>query len=471
MKTSSFRSYLFGILSVLCLLHLINGFVLAQTEAMGNKGVYNSSGSVAASADWIDASAFCGSSGCSNSTDFCSVLHQALGQVPPTGAVVDARGLVPLSSPTGTYSCSTTMEPNPFNGISYPSTVLLPAYTIVVTSTWILPNNTKLIGQGPSTDLQAVNGLGGPIIVMGTSCPSSGCTSIGVEHLLLDGSAAGTTFTYGIDNQLGEDGSYVSDVNFYQFSAAGLYVESGATNSGPYENISYGGGSLYKPCVTIATQTLGLKGITCVGSTSMSPGEAGIIIYASNNSVEYAHLESFYDGIEIGNTSASSTVGNVFVSSVTGSNTLMNVVHICYSSHTSCSNTYSAGPVEDVTILQAGLIENQTDTTTILDDVTQTSIQECYNGLVPVTTASYILGEPMGSAGYSRFASNPSYPGGTTCSYYGSGSTIVPTWGFGDTSLPSLPACVTPGALYSNTTGGSMTSVYVCSFSGWKPIA
>jgi len=205
-----------------------------------------------------------------------------------------------------------------------------------------------------------------------------------------------------------------------------------------------------------------------VGYSTTSAGEAGIVISASNNAVEYAHLESFYDGIEVGG-STTTPVRNIFLSSVTGSNGLTNVVHICNSTHTTCT-TYDAAAVEDVTAWEVGLIENQA-AATILDDVTQTSIEDCSTGGVPVTTASYILGEPVGSAGYSRFASNPSYPTTSTCVYYGSSSTAVPTWGIGATSLPSLPACLTPGALYSNTAGGSSSSVYVCTYTGWKPIA
>jgi hypothetical protein len=311
----------------------------------------------------------------------------------------------------------------------------------------------------------------------GSGCPSSGCTSIGVEHLLLDASGAGTSLTSGIDNQAGQDGSYVSDVNFYQFSTTGLLVESGATNSGPYKNLSFSSGGSYGACVQIDTQTLGLQGITCTGITTPTSGEAAIIINASNNSVEYAHIESFWDGVAVG-ALTSGTVRNVVLSSVTGSADLTNVVHICGSATSTNYCSAHGATVEDVTVSQAGLIENfaaagSIAATTIQDDVTGTSIEECASGDVPASTATYILGEQLGTAGnvYSRFASNPSYPTGSSCTgYYGPTSTKVPTWAVGITTLSGLPACLTPGAIYSNSNGGSMTSVYVCSYSGWKPI-
>jgi hypothetical protein len=177
-------------------------------------------------------------------------------------------------------------------------------------------------------------------------------------------------------------------------------------------------------------------------------------------------------------------VRNVVLSSITGSADLTNVVHICGSAtSTNYCNAHGA-TVEDVTVLQAGLIENFAATvgtlsipaTTIQDDVTATSIQVCPSGDVPVSTATYILGEQFGTSSsgniYSRFTTNPSYSTGSSCTdyYYGPTSTIVPTWAVGSTTLSGEPVCKTPGAIYSNIDGGSMTSVYVCSYGGWKAI-
>jgi hypothetical protein len=105
----------------------------AQAQAQGNKTVYNSTSNPAPSQVWIDASAFCGTS-CTGS-DFCQVLNQALQQVPAQGAVVDARGIVPSSG--GSLTCNG----NPWDysniQITRPSTVLLPAATINISSPWV----------------------------------------------------------------------------------------------------------------------------------------------------------------------------------------------------------------------------------------------------------------------------------------------------------------------------------------------
>jgi hypothetical protein len=60
-------------------------------------------------------------------------------------------------------------------------------------------------------------------------------------------------------------------------------------------------------------------------------------VNASNNTIEDVHLETFYDGIQIGNVASPSVVGNVVVSNVdaanNGSGPVQNVVHICGGQH------------------------------------------------------------------------------------------------------------------------------------------
>src|SRR6202030_2492546 len=75
---------------------------------------------------------------------------------------------------------------------------------IIISSLWILPSNTHLIGEGdgipmyssgtlistPGTTIQAASGFSGTMIQFGSSspvCPSSGCSGISVENLTLDG--------------------------------------------------------------------------------------------------------------------------------------------------------------------------------------------------------------------------------------------------------------------------------------------
>jgi hypothetical protein len=174
----------------------------AQT---GQNAVYNVSGTTVSSPAFIDASMFP-----ALGRDFCGVLAYILnpshGVMPSVGAVIDARGL------PGTTGTSMTCSANPWAGITSPppSTILLPAGTIVTSATWILPSNTHLIGEGEATlpgttpdvsTIQASDTFStpGPFIQFGSSsvCGPSQCSGISVEKLSLDG--LGGSF-YGIVN-------------------------------------------------------------------------------------------------------------------------------------------------------------------------------------------------------------------------------------------------------------------------------
>ncbi len=106
--------------------------------------------------------------------DFCGVLKfvlQNIDQPPtyPSGAVIDARGL------PGNTQTNMTCTTSPWAGITNPppSTILLPATganPIVIPSTWNVPPNTHLIGEGDSipssgftsgTTIQAANSFSG----------------------------------------------------------------------------------------------------------------------------------------------------------------------------------------------------------------------------------------------------------------------------------------------------------------------
>lgn len=173
----------------------------------GQNGVYNptcnnGSPGVVGSSAFIDASMFP-----AGGRDFCGVLKAILTSTsyPPAGAVIDARG---LPGATGT---SMTCSASPWAGISNPppSTILLPAGTIIIPGTWVLPNYTRLVGAGDALDylstgtvsvgttLQAckssINGCSfnsneTDMIDLGTS-PLCGpaCNSVSVENLTLDG--------------------------------------------------------------------------------------------------------------------------------------------------------------------------------------------------------------------------------------------------------------------------------------------
>jgi hypothetical protein len=117
--------------------------------------------------------------------------------------------------------------------------------------------------------------------------------------------------------------------------------------------------------------------------------------------------------------------------------------------------------VSNGSVISTGVTSNS-----IEDDQTGTIIQGCDGSasgcMNPITSGLYVLGRSDGgtTGESSRFAINP---GNST--QYGGGSTVVPTWGMGNTPGIQGTKCYTPGALlsYTGATGGS-DSVYVCTF-------
>jgi hypothetical protein len=121
----------------------------------GQNAVYLSGTCCVGSSSFIDASMFASS----QHPNICAVLNFILSSTtyPGNGTVVDARGL----NINNTSMACTTANPSPWAGIAHapPSTILLPAGTIVIPGAWILPNKTILIGEGegitPGTTIQA----------------------------------------------------------------------------------------------------------------------------------------------------------------------------------------------------------------------------------------------------------------------------------------------------------------------------
>jgi len=250
---------LVGVLGVLLL-----GICVSPNIAEGQKGnnaVFNTSSNCSpctASPAFIDASVFA-----KTGVDFCKILNDILSGTsttyPPGGAVIDARG---LPGATGTSMVCTA---SPWAGITSPppSTILLPATTatapIVIPTTWVLPPNTRIVGEGGTigsgtvgTIIQAASGLtSGSMIQMvptSTLCLRPGfsvCTGISVENVVLDGQGNAVN---GIENQAAGDRSYVDNVSLFQIRGTGLQIDTGANGSGPYTNITfdlgiYGGAS------------------------------------------------------------------------------------------------------------------------------------------------------------------------------------------------------------------------------------
>jgi hypothetical protein len=280
--------------------------VVNAQGGQGQNAVYPASGNCCVgSAAFIDAGMFASNP---SQRNICAVLNWVLnpsnGVLATTGAVIDARG-VPGITPLVSMKCGAS----PWAGISAPppSVILLPAGTIVIPTTWVLPNNTTLIGEGDAgltttfaTTLQAckqsVNNCsftGTDMIDLGsaTVCPLINgvavCNQVSVEHLALD--AQGQSLN-GIVNANAQTGSHVDYVRLYQILGTGLWIEENASDSGPYSNLTFDTGSfagLFSTvCANINGQsgTRGLHNLTCTSETN--DASAAILLDSSNNSLE-----------------------------------------------------------------------------------------------------------------------------------------------------------------------------------------
>jgi hypothetical protein len=465
MKPNAFALVLaFAVSAVTGMVLLSARPVLAQK---GDNAVYSSTG-LAASSAFIDASAF------GHGSDICAtingILTGSLYNYPAIGAVIDARSFMPSTSYHGPQPCGS----DPFFGVTKPSTVLLPASTIMLQVPWILPNNTRIIGEGGNTLLRAcstggqspcASNLSGDMIDMGSSSCAP-CSGISVEHLSMDGQGM---FVNGIVNNYAQESSYVNDVAIANIMLTSLYIQSGAADSGPYSNISSvcqnsvcnGHYSSSNPtvCISIQATIRGLHGVSCVANSSTTNQPvAGILLDANNNSIEDVHIEGFYDGVLIG--SRGSAQGNVLLNVFGGygAGPLTNTVHICNPSiSTSGCTNHTGGSLTDLTLLQIGSVGNKSgrQSAPILDDLTATepnsSLYDAYVGM-------YVVGNNQ-AAGYSRFTTSrgvnlyPGAPGGVPTLAIG---VVVPT--------KSSTPCTTPGTIYSNTAGtqGGNNTVFVC---------
>ena len=119
------------------LLILISASTL-RARAQTGYNIVQQGGSTLASSSFIDASAFSGS-------DFCARVYAAI-SYSTGGRVVDARGL--NSSNTNMTCTSGTPWVQGSNSTTHPTDLLLPAGTIVIPSTWIIPSQTSVIGEG-----------------------------------------------------------------------------------------------------------------------------------------------------------------------------------------------------------------------------------------------------------------------------------------------------------------------------------
>jgi hypothetical protein len=434
--------------AMLVFLGWISAFPI-RTQAqgtLGNNAVYNSGTNTVGSSAWIDASVF-------STADVCAALNavfrSTVSPYPTLGAVIDARGV----NPGTTQTCSIS----PWSGVTTPppSTILLPSGTIVINNGLTLPNKTRLIGagggslstSGGATIIQAGSSFpSATMFIMGSSalCGTS-CTGISLEDLWLDGQGQSIN---GILNQFGQELSYVKRVTFYQLLGTALSLtNTNAVNSGPYSDLAFslGSHSAFASSTTACVQikgisTRGLHGVTCIGNTGSSGTipNAGVLLDASNNSLEDIHVEGFGDGVRVG--SNASAQGDVLFN-ISGGANVTNVVNITNSTGKSVSD------LSLMAITNGAVAGSGGATNTIADSRTSTTLADA-------TVGMYVLGKAMTSGsgtviGESRFTSSPN----------------AATWGVGSVS-PSGTCKV--GSLFSNTSGtahGSNTW-WVCTPSG-----
>lgn len=428
----------------LCITWLCCLSLSAHGQVRGNNGVYNTSGVVVGSGDFVDVSAY----DTLATDDICTKLNGALNSLSKGGTVVDARG-INVSNTKNDGSGHLTCASNPWNSITKPSKVLLPAGVIIIQTTWIVVDQTEVSGEGPGeTTIQAQSGLISPMLVMGSvGCPTGGTFfHVQISHLTLD--AQGQAID-AIDNCGAQEQSLVDDVTIHGVSGtgSGLYIDTGAGHSGPYTNIvfdcSSGCGSQAGTCVNLPPvtgptfaqpQPRGFHGLSCIGNSGT--GDA-ILLDGSNISFEGVTISNFSDGILIGsrNTTIEPIENNLFFNISGSSNHTL--IHI--------ANQSSANLVNSLTLLG---LSSSSSTFTVEDELTNTTLSDANIGM-------YILGHAVGG-GYSRFTTSPNEP----------------TWGVGSSPLGVglSQSCTRNGALYSNSGTSTAGTLWACVGLSWSKI-
>lgn len=149
----------------------------AKAQSQGNNAVYYQPGSTGVcckgSSAFVDASTFA-----TSADTICSTIYKILQPPGYSATVIDARGLPGATGASMTCAATTTPWNNGTTFLNKPSTILLPAGTIVIPTTWVLPQNTHLIGVGDSI----ANLSAGGTATVGTTiqaCKSSSCSFSG----------------------------------------------------------------------------------------------------------------------------------------------------------------------------------------------------------------------------------------------------------------------------------------------------
>jgi hypothetical protein len=448
-KRLSSKRAVFGLVLTL----LWGSYVLpngAQAQSPGNNAVYSPSATCcSASSSFIDASV----SATSQGTDLCATIYNIFAGThgnptyPSAGAVIDARGISGSA-----LTCGSNESPWLSGGTfqAKASVILLPSGTINVSYTWILPNNTKIVGEGASntgstgTVIAAASNFTGPgvsgyplsMIQFGDSTATGAncgpCFRISIEDVTLNASLVTSVHVSGILNLDSQELTYAKRISLLGISGIGLEngdstSASGPQNAGPYEQIYYS--SHTGTCAQIYGAGMrGIHGITCVGNTTNPISGGGILLDSTDNSIEDVFVDGYTDGILVGSqpSTSSRAWGNVFFN-INGGSTLTNVVHLCGSTGTSPCPTTSGTAVQDASFI--GVTSGNSSGTSIKDEASGATLADSHVGI-------YALGDPF-SVGYSRFTT----------------SRTVPSWFTGSPVAATGSACgAATGSIYTATT-------------------
>jgi hypothetical protein len=451
---------------------------LAQgcSPVAGNNLVYGncSTQSSFGSQSYIDVS----SATTSATGDLCARIASVLATSGlKAGTVVDARGIVP---PTP-LSCSSDPFIIGVNGsgqpiFAPPSVVLLPSGTITTSSSWVVPDETQLIGEGPGiTTLQAASGFADPFVYAGTNgtanpavihmgAPNTSATvtqgivfAVRILHLTVDGNRQTVSSTYidGIDNNNAEEQSYVDDVTIQNVLANGLYLsadpdstgDGAADHSGPYTNIVFqqtsGLPKSATNCVNITAnvEPRGIHGISCLGD-STSAATYAILLNGNSTTIEDARIDGFNTGIYVGSTGDPTQANLLF--NITGTDTVGSVTNLI-----NIDNTGTGSSPINLAISAVSLTTSAGTPCTIDDHTTSTCVTNSSVGM-------YLLGQPVSTSnityGYSRFTTSPNFA----------------TWIVGSTSASITgKSCTANGSIFSSTTGTG-GSMWACVAGAWK---
>jgi hypothetical protein len=471
-NSSAFKCSFFSATVILLALYSVGPETAhAQTinsAEQGDNAVWLNSTHIAGSSAFIDASAF------TTATDICAKIAAALTTTAsfPAGGVIDARG----AFPTGTTRQVCANSPSSTLTSQPPAaTILLPAGTIILPVPWVLADQTRIIGEGreqttistETTSNGSKNFSGSALIQMGSSswCPSTGCTGVVVAEMFLEGNGSVLTATVdGIDNAFAGEFSQVESVTVSDFTGNGLLVQGAvasglADNSGPYSNLAIsnisGDPTSTTSCIDLEAQTHGIHGLTC---TSNGNPTAGIYLDGSGNTIEDVHFEGVIAGVLVGSQHVAAADSIINISGVDGGNSGPVTYDIQISSNTQSGGAPNVSDLTLIAISPFGTIKSYV----VQDNLTGINIPKTDN------VALYALGDPFGS-GYTLFSTSPVTPSSSVP------TNGLPTWGVGTTNLGTTDSCDTPGALYSNTSGGSGSTVFVCTEStgtlSWQPIS